>query len=113
MTNAYFRVPEPINEPILNYLPGRMEKEQLKNNLELLQSKEIEVPLIIGGKEIKTGDLGEMGVPHNHNKLLGTYHKAGKEHVQMAVDAALEARKTWAAMPDRSARRPLVLLTPS
>lgn len=99
MSNAYFKVPEPINEPIKTYLPDSLEREQLKVNLELLQSKEIEVPLIIGGKEIKTGDMGEMRVPHNHSKVLGTYHKASKEHVQMAIDAALEARKEWAEMP--------------
>jgi 1-pyrroline-5-carboxylate dehydrogenase len=99
MSNAYFKVPEPVNEPIKTYLPDSLEREQLKVNLELLQSKEIEVPLIIGGKEVKTGDLGEMRVPHNHSKLLGTYHKASKEHVQMAIDAALEARKEWAEMP--------------
>ena len=73
MSNAYFKVPEPINEPIKTYLPDSLEREQLKVNLELLQSKEIEVPLIIGGKEIKTGDMGEMRVPHNHSKVLGTY----------------------------------------
>ncbi|NOX17112.1 MAG: L-glutamate gamma-semialdehyde dehydrogenase [Chlorobi bacterium] len=99
MSNAYFKVPQPVNEPIKTYLPDSLEREQLKVNLELLQSKKIEVPLIIGGKEVKTGDMGEMRVPHNHSKILGTYHKASKEHVQMAIDAALEARKEWAEMP--------------
>ncbi len=99
MSNAYFKVPQPVNEPIKTYLPGSLEREQLKANLQLLQSNEIEVPLIIGGKEVKTGDMGEMRVPHNHSKVLGKYHKASKEHVQMAIDAALEARKEWAEMP--------------
>jgi len=99
MSNAIFKVPQPINEPIKSYAPGTKEREELKLKLEELQSMQIEVPLIIGGKEVKTGDLGEMRVPHNHFHILGTYHKAGKEEVQMAIDSALKARKTWADMP--------------
>ncbi len=99
MSNAIFKVPQPINEPIKSYAPGSKEREELKAKLKELQSTQIEVPLIIGGKEVKTGNLGEMRIPHNHSHILGTYHKAGKEEVQMAIDAALEARKTWADMP--------------
>ncbi len=99
MANAIFKVPTPINEPILTYTPGSKERAELKAKLKSLQEQEIEVPLIIGGKEVKTGNFGEMRVPHNHSKILGRYHKAGKEEVQMAIEAALEARKTWAEMP--------------
>jgi 1-pyrroline-5-carboxylate dehydrogenase len=99
MSNAYFKVPFPVNEPVLSYAPGTPEKEALKKKLKELQSKEIEIPLIIGGKEIKTGKTAEIKTPHDHSKKLGFYHKAGAKEVNMAIEAALEARKTWAEMP--------------
>jgi 1-pyrroline-5-carboxylate dehydrogenase len=99
MSNAYFKAPQPINEPVKTYLPGSTEREELKKKLEELKSKQIEVPLIIGGEEVKTGNTGEMRIPHNHNHVLGVYHKAGKKEVEMAVEAALEARKEWAETP--------------
>lgn len=99
MSNAHFFVPETNNEKYLMYAHDTPEREGLKKTLKDLQSQEVEVPLIIGGEEVKSGDLGEIRPPHNHKKKLGVYHKAGKEHVQQAIDAALEARKTWAEMP--------------
>lgn len=99
MSNAYFKVPTPVNEPVLSYAPGSKEKEELKKKITELQSIEIEVPLIIGGKEIKTGNTGDMRVPHNHSKKLGVYHKAGKKEVAMAIEAALSAREKWENMP--------------
>ncbi len=99
MANAYFKVPVPQNESILTYTPGSKERKELKEELAKLKSQQIEVPIIIGGKEIRTGNLGEMRIPHNHEHILGTFHKAGKEEVQMAIDAALEARKIWAEIP--------------
>ena len=99
MSNAYFKLPVPINEPVLTYAPGTPEKVELKKKLNELQSKQIEIPLIIGGKEIKTGKTSEIRTPHDHSKLLGVYHKAGAKEVQMAISAALEARKLWAEMP--------------
>ncbi len=99
MSNAYYKVPTPVNEPVYSYAPGSREKEELKKKLTELQSKEIEVPLIIGGKEIKTGNTGEMRVPHNHSKKLGVYHKAGAKEVEMAIESALAARKKWEEMP--------------
>jgi 1-pyrroline-5-carboxylate dehydrogenase len=99
MSNAYFKPPIPINEPIKTYKPGSPEREELKKKLAELKSKQIEVPLIIGGQEIKTGNTEEMRIPHDHKHVLGIYHKAGKKEVDMAVEAALEARKEWAEMP--------------
>ena len=99
MSNAYFKVPQPINEPVKAYKPGSSEKEELRNKLSELKSEQIEVPLIIGGEEIRTGDTGEMKIPHNHSRVLGIYHKAGKKEVNMAVEAALEARREWAETP--------------
>ncbi len=99
MSNAYFKVPEPYNQTINSYAPGTPEREAIKNKLKEMRSKEIEIPLIIGGKEVKTGNTGELSIPHNHDAKLGIYHKAGEKEVQMAIEAALEARKEWAAMP--------------
>lgn len=99
MSNAYFKVPIPVNEPIKSYKPGSPEKEELKAKMLELKSKQIEVPLIIGGKEIRTGNTAEMIIPHNKKHVLGVYHKAGKEEVEEAIESALEARKEWSEMP--------------
>jgi 1-pyrroline-5-carboxylate dehydrogenase len=99
MSNAHFRVPAPYNEPVLTYRPGSPERTDLASQIVRLRSEEVEVPLIIGGKEIKTGNTAEMHAPHDHGLRLGVYHKAGPEHVQAAIGAALAAREEWAAMP--------------
>jgi len=99
MSNAYFKTPQPVNEPIKSYKTGSPERENLKKKLAELKSRQIEVPLIIGGNEVKTGNTEEMRIPHNHSHVLGVYHKAGKKEVEMAIEAALEARKEWAEMP--------------
>ena len=93
MSNAYFKVPEAYNEPQKSYAPGTPERKEIVEKLKELQSQEIEIPLIIGGKEVKTGNTAEIRPPHNHSKLLGKYHKAGKEEVQMAIEAAKKLRK--------------------
>jgi 1-pyrroline-5-carboxylate dehydrogenase len=99
MSNAYFQVPIPENEPILPYGPGSVEKDELKKKIAALKSQTIEVPLIIGGEEVKTGNTANMVIPHNHGHILGAYHKAGAKEVNMAIEAALAAQKEWAAMP--------------
>ncbi len=95
VNNAVVRIPFPNNEPILDYAPGSKERELLKEAIDELKSKQIEIPLIIGGKEIKTGNTADIVIPHNHGHVLGKYHKASPEHVQMAIDAAMEAWKEW------------------
>ncbi len=99
MSNAYFKIQTPVNEPVLTYAPGSKEREELQKKLTELQSKEIEIPLIIGGKEVRTGNTAEIRKPHDHSKKLGIYHKAGAKEVNMAIEAALAARKKWAEMP--------------
>lgn len=85
----------PQNEPILNYEPGSKEKEELKRKISDLKNQKIEIPLIIGGKEIKTGDLGKCIMPHDHQHILAEYHKAGEKEIKMAIESALEAKKIW------------------
>lgn len=99
MSNALFKVPEPYNEPVLTYKPGSVERDTLQAKLADMQVQEIEVPLVIGGQEIRTGDTVTMHSPHNHQLKLGVYHQAGEKEVVLAVESALAARAAWAAMP--------------
>jgi 1-pyrroline-5-carboxylate dehydrogenase len=99
MSKGVFQVPEPINEPILPYSPGRPEKATLKAMISELRSKVSDIPMIIGGKEIRTGQRLEIRPPHDLKHLLGYYYMGDKSHVVMAIDAALEARSKWQALP--------------
>ncbi|MFC2172640.1 L-glutamate gamma-semialdehyde dehydrogenase [Acidobacteriota bacterium] len=99
MTNAIFETPEPKNEPILSYAPGTPERARLKDNLEKMRKNEIEIPIVIGGKDVASGDMADCRCPHNHQTLLGKYHKAGSAHVNQAVAAAAKAYPAWSTMP--------------
>ena len=75
MFNTIPVVPEPVNEPIYGYGPGSSEKKLIKEHLKRLASTEIEVPIIIGGKEVRSGDMAENVMPHDHRHVLCKYHK--------------------------------------
>jgi len=96
--NGITTVPHPECEPILSYAPGSPEKALLKEQLKKMMSEEIEIPLIIGGKEMRTGNLADCRCPHDHQHLLGRYHKAGPDEIKMAVQASQEAWKSWSEM---------------
>jgi len=98
MTNAIVRVPLPFNEKIYNYAPGSPEREALKAQLKKMLSEEIEIPLIIGGKEVHTGNLADCRCPHDHKHILARYHKAGPDEIDKAVEAAKKAWKDWSEM---------------
>lgn len=98
MTNAIVRVPLPSNEKIYNYAPGSPEREALKAQLKKMLSEEIEIPLIIGGKEVHTGNLADCRCPHDHKHILARYHKAGPDEIDKAVEAAKKAWKDWSEM---------------
>ncbi|MDP7423739.1 MAG: L-glutamate gamma-semialdehyde dehydrogenase [bacterium] len=98
MKDGTYKVPVPYNEAILNYAPKTTEREILKEQVKKMRSEEIEIPIIIGGKEIKTGDMGFCFCPHDHKHILGKYHKAGSKEIKMAIKAALDAQKMWRAM---------------
>ena len=98
MANAFYTTPRPVNEPVLEYRPGSSERQELKARLAQLAGEQIEIPLVIGGKEVRTGKLGKCVMPHDHAHVLATYHMAEPKEVQMAIGAAMEARKAWAAM---------------
>ena len=91
------QVPIPINEPILEYLPGSPEKKELKERLQQMASEEIEMPLIIGGKEVHTGETTDAVMPHRHAHVLGQGHRAGHDEVEQAIKAAAEAHREWSS----------------
>ncbi|WP_323720719.1 L-glutamate gamma-semialdehyde dehydrogenase [Acetomicrobium sp.] len=99
MSNAVFKIEKPKNEPALSYAPGTKEREELKARLVELRTQEIEIPLIIGGKEVRTGKLGKCIIPHNKEVVIGRYHMAGEKEVNDAIEAALAARHDWESMP--------------
>src|SRR5690554_312716 len=92
-------MPRPKNEPVFGYGPGSPERAKLKAALAELSSRELEIPLVIGGKEVRTGKMGDCVMPHAHQHRLATYHQAGPEEVEAAIEAALAARQEWANMP--------------
>ena len=99
MNNGHFTVPEPINEPAKGYLPGSPERASLKAELERQSQTVVEIPIIIGGKEYKTGNMGTVVMPHDHGHVLAKYHIAGEKELRMAMDAAMEAKEMWEALP--------------
>jgi len=99
MPNGFTNIPLPPNEPIYGYAPGSPERAKLDEAVKELSKGGYDVPLIIGGKEIRTGDTGEIRCPHNHDLQLGVYHKGTEEHVQAAADSCRAAAKAWADTP--------------
>jgi len=99
------RVPEPANDPNRGYAPGTPERAELKARLKSMAAERIEIPLVIGGKEIRTGRTAHAVMPHDHSHVLADYHLADPEHVQQAIAAAAAARREWAswAWEDRAA----------
>jgi len=105
MNNSVFKVPAPVNEPVLEYREGSKEKAELKAAMEELKNQYIEIPLVIGGQEIKTGNTVEITAPFDHEIKLGKYHQAREEDIKLAIKTAMEARDAWGKMPwyDRAA----------
>jgi 1-pyrroline-5-carboxylate dehydrogenase len=91
------QVPLPVNEQNKAYLSGSPERAELKARLQQMASERVEIPIVIGGKEIRTGRVTPVVMPHNHQHVLGEWHAAGPEHVQQAISAAAEARREWAS----------------
>jgi 1-pyrroline-5-carboxylate dehydrogenase len=95
MNNAIYNFREPANEPILSYLPGSRERILLEKELEEQFNNRVDIPLVIGGKEIRTGKTGTLVMPTNHKHVLATYQIATEKEIKMAIDAALEAKDKW------------------
>ncbi|MBW8874038.1 MAG: L-glutamate gamma-semialdehyde dehydrogenase [Acidobacteria bacterium] len=105
MSNAIFPLAAPVNEPVRSYAPGSPEKKSLKKRLDEMLAEEIEIPILIGGKEVRTGDTAKAVCPHDHRHVLATYHQAGAAEVEAAAKAAKAAWREWseAAWEDRAA----------
>lgn len=99
MNNSVITFPLPANEPVKTYLAGSPERVALDKELERQSKLVIDIPIIIGGKEIRTGDTGEVRCPHDHGHVLATYHKVGKKEVELAITTAMEAWKQWSQTP--------------
>lgn len=95
----FFTVPAPKNEPLYTYAPGTKERELLQQELAQLGSNCIEIPAIINGKEVFTGNTADCIEPHNHQHVLAKYHKAGEKEIQQAIQAAVQASKDWEQVP--------------
>ncbi len=105
MSNAFYRVPKAVNEPILTYRPDSPEKIALKNALQACKSQVMDIPMHIGGKKITTTEKVAIHPPHELSHTLGYFHRGNATHVQDAIDAALKAKPDWEKMPwqDRAA----------
>jgi 1-pyrroline-5-carboxylate dehydrogenase len=99
------RIPQPINDTNKSYLPGTRERTELKARLKEMSSERIDIPLVIGGCEVRTDHVEHAVMPHDHRHVLADWYGAEAAHVQQAIDAALAARREWSAWPfqDRAA----------
>ena len=98
MSKGVCKLPIIKNEPVLTYAPNSIERAELKKVLAELNKGCVDIPMIINGEEIRTNNLIEIRPPHNHKHLIGYYHQGNKEHVAMAIDAALKAKPAWEDM---------------
>jgi len=94
-----FRVPQPINEPIYSYAPGTTERAKIEAAIKELKQTKLDVPMIIGGKEIRVGDPIKITSPHDHSLELGQCYQGGKNEIERAIDCAIEAKEAWEYLP--------------
>ncbi len=99
MSNGIFNVPVAANEPIYDYAPGTPEREALLASYKEQYNSQIDVPMYIGGEEVRTGNTGNLTPPHDHKHIIGTFHKGDASHVEAAIEAALAAKDAWSNMP--------------
>jgi 1-pyrroline-5-carboxylate dehydrogenase len=98
MSKGFFSVPIPRNEPVLSYAPGSKERIALKQAIEEARGVEMDVPMYIGGEEVRTGKRKKLAPPHDHQHVLGYFHEGDASHVEQAINAALHARESWTAL---------------
>lgn len=98
MLKGFFNLPIPKNEPVKDYAPGSPETIALKAALKEARATKVDIPMYIGGEEVRTGNTETLAPPHDHKHILGSYHKGTAEHVNQAIDAALAAKEDWEAM---------------
>lgn len=96
MPKGIYKVPVAANEPVKNYASGSPERKELQAMLKELRSKEIDIPMYIGDKEVRSENKVRLAPPHDHKHTLGYFHKSDKKHVEQAIEAALSAKEKWA-----------------
>lgn len=96
MPKGIYKVPTAVNEPIKSYAAGSPERKELQAMLKELRSKEVDIPMYIGGQEVRSGNKTRLAPPHDHQHTLGHFHKSDKTHVEQAINAALAAKEKWA-----------------
>lgn len=99
MLTARLQTPPALNEPVLSYAPGTPERASLERTLADFASRRVDIPMFIGGEEVRTGTTTTVHAPHRHELVLGEWHRGNSSHVTRAIDAALAARASWSAMP--------------
>lgn len=99
MLKGFFNVPTPVNEPVNSYAPGTKERALLEAAIKEARAAEADVPMYIGGKEVRTGNKAKLTPPHDHQHILGYYHEGTKKHVEDAIHAALAAKEKWENLP--------------
>ncbi|WP_396167561.1 L-glutamate gamma-semialdehyde dehydrogenase [Flavobacterium sp.] len=99
MSKGFYHVPNAVNEPVKSYAPNSPEKAAVLAAYKKMWNETIDVPMYIGSEQVRTGTTQTMSAPHDHQHIVGTYHIAEKKHIESAIAAALEARKTWSQMP--------------
>src|SRR5690606_36327437 len=99
MHSAYFHYAEPKNEPVLNYAPGSPERKALQQAIADLKAETRDIPMYIGGAEVRTGNTKEIRPPHETAHVLANFHAGSEEHVRQAIAASLAARKQWSETP--------------
>ena len=95
MKNTFLEIPIPVNEPVKEYKPGSSEKKELKKELSNLKNNEVDIPMYIGNREVRTENKIRISPPHDHSHTLGYYNQGDKSHVEMAIDAAMNAKEKW------------------
>src|SRR5690606_1152102 len=93
-----YYIPTPTNEPVLSYAPGTPERAELQAELKRMRSVQKDIPMYIGGEEVRTGQRVKMSPPHDHQHVLGYFHEGDASHVEWAVQAALGAKTAWAEL---------------
>jgi len=97
MASGFYKVPKAVNEPVKSYAPNSAERKELLDTYKKMYQEKVDVPIYIGGEEIRTGNTAPINPPHDHQHSLGQYHLADKSHIELAIQKAAEARVKWAA----------------
>src|SRR5258708_19144924 len=96
---GFFRVPEPVNEPVKGYEPGSPERGELRRRLDELSAERLDIPLVIGGEEVRTGDTFEAVMPHRRAHVLADVHRGAGPEVEHPLKAAADAWEGWSRTP--------------